>query len=271
VQQGENSEAVSENLLVLKVRAGGFYILKQKFSGSWPELFVDVDSRLLKRVPGTDDRFSLVTGQAKENFREALGESITIESITVDSLFFTFSGHSSRRLPVKARISAECRDGYMILSQIITPDSITAYGDPGVLSSVDTVFTEEVHLGRVDRNLNGAIRLLKIKGVRFSRQEVVYDIEIIRYMEKTLDVEVEVINLPSGMQISPKPEKVKFVCRMPYTDDKYELIKEIKVLADFNKRDSSGTVKIELAPSAELKDALLVKLEPQFVNLRKSE
>jgi len=89
--KGKDAEAISENPLTLKIRAGGFYLLKNKFSGDLPSLYMRTEYRHLKKVPGKTGYYSLSTSVSRENIREAIGETIEIETIAVDSLLFVFN------------------------------------------------------------------------------------------------------------------------------------------------------------------------------------
>ncbi|MCK9305137.1 MAG: hypothetical protein PHV14_11685 [Bacteroidales bacterium] len=95
VINGRDAEAVSENLMTLRIRAGGFYILKQKFTREWPSVFLNVDYRQLNRVPGNEGHYSLISTNLRENIREALGESIVMESVVSDTLLFVLTRENS--------------------------------------------------------------------------------------------------------------------------------------------------------------------------------
>ncbi len=89
--KGKEAEALSENPLTLKIRAGGFYLLKHKFTGDWPSLYIKTEYKHLKKIPGKTGYYSLSTSFSRENIREALGETIEIETIAIDSLLFVFN------------------------------------------------------------------------------------------------------------------------------------------------------------------------------------
>jgi len=88
--KGKDVEALSENPLTLKIRAGGFYLLKHKFTGDLPSLYLKTEYKYLKKVPGKTGYYSLSTSVSREKIYEALGGSIEIETVAVDSLLFIF-------------------------------------------------------------------------------------------------------------------------------------------------------------------------------------
>jgi len=88
--QGRDAEAFSSNLLTLKGRASGFYILQQRYIKGGESIYIQVDRRLFKRTPSAKDGYYLLSSGIRDKLSESFGENFEIEHFSVDTLFFNF-------------------------------------------------------------------------------------------------------------------------------------------------------------------------------------
>jgi len=94
--QGKSSAAYSENLLILKGRANGFYILKQRYLRGEETLYLQVEKSFFKKMPDTDAGYFLLSSNIRDKLSENFGKNIEIERLAVDTLFFNFSRHINK-------------------------------------------------------------------------------------------------------------------------------------------------------------------------------
>lgn len=109
----------------------------------------------------------------------------------------------------------------------ISPDSVTIYGEPFHLASIDKVYTESLRLNDLTASVHGQTRLDKIKGVRISDETVTYSMPVARYVEicKTLSVYTD--NVPKGhnLIVYPSTATVRFRCAFPVSHDPSEKVR----------------------------------------------
>lgn len=175
---GKYAEAVSENLLTLKVRAGGFYILKQKFSKDLPSLSLSLDYRQLRSIPESTGQYSLNVRNCQEIIREAIGESIEIEAFASDTLLFVFTKESSRKIPVKSMVTVRCKDGFGIVGNMLSPRDVTVYGEKAQLDLLDSIPTESVTIEGADSRVERVVKLILPQGVRASHSEIFSSVSV---------------------------------------------------------------------------------------------
>ena len=133
--QGRARSSVSKDVLIVRGKSDGYYILKQRI-GRRKTLQVSASQDNLRHRDGDD--FYVLSESIKSNIVEALGGSVDLEFIVTDSLDFTFPRITSKRVPVVPRSSVTFRPQYMSLGDMtIRPDSVDIYGDARLLETVD--------------------------------------------------------------------------------------------------------------------------------------
>ena len=172
--------------------------------------------------PLSGDRF-YVSGSAKNSYiGQFFGESATVEAFITDTLMFVFRKEMHKKVPVELVGDIYYRSQYMAESPVrVLPDSVTVYGSPDRLEAIDRVKTTQLALDDVHQSEHGMLRLMGIKGVRLSEEEVSYELSVVRYVEILSSVPVEVWNAPAGknIQVFPPQAEVVLRCRFPVTKD----------------------------------------------------
>ena len=115
----------------------------------------------------------------------------------------------------------------------VVPDSVTIYGEPYHIESIEKVFTKQVNLSDVNSSIHGSVELDKIKGVRISTDAVVYSLNVSRFVEVTASVPVYVRNVPRGksLVVYPSTAQVTFRCAFPVTSDPSS---SVRIYVDYN-------------------------------------
>ena len=158
--QGRARSSVSKDVLIVRGKSDGYYILKQRI-GRRKTLQVSASQDNLRHRDGDD--FYVLSESIKSNIVEALGGSVDLEFIVTDSLDFTFPRITSKRVPVVPRSSVTFRPQYMSLGDMtIRPDSVDIYGDARLLETVDSVFTETISEKGVDGPIQGICDIVPI-------------------------------------------------------------------------------------------------------------
>lgn len=213
--EGHSDVSRDRSLVVARCRLRGFDIVRLKIFGKRSP--VNVNFNRMRNSSG--EIFYVTSDDLQEYTHVIFGENASLEYFVTDTLFFNFPFESHRRLPVVAVHELEFAPQYAMIGGIrIEPDSVTVYGEPERIENMDFVFTEPLKVSEVDSDLQGVLKLDKIRKVRFSEDAVRYSISAVRFVEVVRQVPVTVRNVPAGGEMTVYPSSVTatFKCRFPY-------------------------------------------------------
>jgi YbbR domain-containing protein len=151
----------------------------------------------------------------------------------------------------------------------LNPDTITIYGDYGVIQIIDSIKTKKITFNNLSKTKNGVVDLEQLPGIRFSQNEVYYSLEVERYVEKSISLPVEVRDSPSDKIVTFFPQVVKLIYRIPF---KYinntEETENLKIIIDY--KDIINSVNYFVEPSLERvpDDFLSFDFDPKFIECR---
>ncbi|OJV19506.1 MAG: hypothetical protein BGO30_06430 [Bacteroidetes bacterium 41-46] len=266
--EGRSSEADSENLLIVRGKATGFYIIQHRFSGVESRVRISPDRRAVRKRAGVKDGFFILVKDVNEKLIQSFGNNVFVESFTTDSLFFLFPGQTNKRVPVKSRFSISFASQHMLASQPrVTPDSVTIYGESSLLSQIDSVFTKGIKLDNLNSPAEGMAELIPMAGVRFSQGDILYYFDVVRYVEKSWVVPVTFVNLPPGAALKASPAEVLLYYRERFDSSPVEQ-SLLGAEADYLEFENSlsGVVKVRL--TGEQRGILSWRAEPPFIEVR---
>lgn len=214
---GKEPEALSENKLNIRARTSGFYILQYKFGKAEPFLTISPENRAFRKVPRQTGSYYILTSEVRDLISSATGDKLMIETLGTDTLFFKFKGVSQKTVPVGVRSSITYKDQYMKTGDIrLNPSFVTLYGESSVIDKIDTLYTKLIRVEKAESNLNGVIKLEGVTGSSISHDEVLYSVNVERYVEKEITIPVKVDNLPEGVVVNINPTEVRFIYRVPF-------------------------------------------------------
>ncbi len=267
--QGRAAEAFSNNLLTLKGRASGFYIFQERYLKGRKSLSIQADMHLFKINPSVDDEYYLLSSDIRDKLNESFGENLKIEKFSVDTLFFNFPRQINRKVPIASRYMASFKNQYMPVGKMkLNPDIITIFGDYSIIGKVDSIITKQLNFENLEATKNGVVELETIPEIRFSQKEVYYSLEVVRYIEKSVTIPVEVINTPSGKEIKIFPAEVKMIYKVPFNYSKNG--KEGKFVANIDYNEVVNSINSFVEPKLVMKptEVLSISFDPKFVECR---
>ncbi len=263
--EGRSSEAHSEDLLVIGAKAKGFNILQNINGNEGHVLRIEnVDARHFRRYMGSEDIFYLFPDDIRQDIQDALGSDIKVESLATDTLFFHFSVQANKKVPVVANSFVTYRKQYMPFSKgVIRPDSVLIYGNKEDLAGIDHVTTHAVNGRNVWKPITAVLKINPIEGIRFSTDEVLYTMEIGRYVESTVKVPVTIENAPSYANVAIIPQEVVIRYRYPFGKQVEYTATDFAVTLQYDDILRSDVVK----PLLSKFPAILIEadFEPKFV------
>ena len=267
--KGRYPEPISLNTLSFRGRASGFFILQHKFNRSEALLTISPDNRLFKKLENQDNSYYLLANEIKDNIIEATGDKLLLEYISSDSLFFQLPPVSGREIPVAFRGRVTYREQYARVGNIkLNPQTVMVYGESSIIETIDTLFIRGVIAERVDSPISGVAQLEKIKGLRYSSDEIYYSIDVERYVEKQFTLPVKINNLPSNLSLIVKPESINLIVRVPLKESQRFSGESLTSYVDYKDIKNSNDTIIAPIIKSGAGDILYFRTEPQFVSCK---
>ncbi len=97
-----------------------------------------------------------------------------------------------KTVPVKPVLKGEPAPGYLVSAIVVTPQTVTIYGDPSAISSVDSVETRPVDIAGAKENVHSIVQLVAPEGIALTRNS-----------EATVSVELSTISTRMVVALTP--------------------------------------------------------------------
>ena len=263
--EGRVFESESEDLLIMRVNATGFYILKHRFLKK-SHLTITLEPKYLHSSIDDPDRFNVYSNEIRDKIAIELGNDVNIEYFTTESLSFLFPKINCKKVPVAARMDIDYKPQYMPTGKIILrPDSVLIYGEDKYISSLDSVFTKVISKRHIKGSFQGMTKIISSQGVKVSQNEIYYKQDVDRYIERSLTVPVTVINVPSDKELILLPSKINIYYRKSFNSRDIYAPDDFEYTADYN--DFINSIDSKIVPSIvkSPKDIYSISFEPAFV------
>ena len=227
---------ISENRceVMARCRTTGYQVIKYNLRPRSREVKVQFQPTAMKHK--SDDIFYLTSADLQEYSHLIYGDKVQVEFFVSDTLFFQFPEQDNKRVPVYLVHSLSFRPQYMNASEFICePDTITIYGEKYRIAKIDKVFTTPISKPDLYENIQGWAPIEKMRGVRFSENEVRYSMDVTRYVELKNIYQVQVVNVPADKKLLVYPSYVEATlkCKYPLIDNVLENVSCIVDYEDF--------------------------------------
>ena len=224
------------NYVYVTIKTQGFNMLKYAFK----DLAIEIDVTKLEK----DSSFYHWRTNPKDlKLLNYFDSDVIVEAITPNTVSFTYDVQSLKKIPVVVRATPEFALGYDLLNDLKSqPDSVTVVGPKVLLDSISNVFTSNLLLTDVKKDINQTVALEITPNLSFSNKFVQIKGEVDKFTEGKLNIPVSVINLPEAISLSIFPKEVPVVF---YTNlNSYNSINatDFVVVCDYNRLDTSTNV-----------------------------
>ena len=229
---GFGTESSNTVLVSARCRVEGFRLVREYSRRERKVVKVRFNRSDLRRT-GTDT-FCVIGGSKNSYVTQFFGDGAQVEAFITDTLRFVFPVENHKKVPVEVNRNIGFRSQYMPSSAFrVSPDSITIYGDPARLDAIEKVTTPRLVLVDVKGPQRGLLKINELPGIRFSTEQVSYELPVSRYVELQTSVPVEVINAPAGrkLQVYPATAEVVLRCAFPIVKDP---VPALKLYVDWN-------------------------------------
>jgi YbbR domain-containing protein len=255
----------------IEIRARGFDLVGYKLNPERETIRIDLRDA---RASGTKNHSFLLTNSHTDKVTAQFSSNIHIIQIAPDTIFLDFNKKTSKKVPVKALLKIECEDEYELVDSVrVSPAYMEVTGGADALANIDTLRTYPMTLKNVKNSVLMKMNIRKtpeLKQVDLTQQTVEVAAEVAKYTEASIELPVEVENLPQGYGLKTFPDKVTVKYRVRFED--YEKINTsmFRAVVDYSKiAEGSNKLKVSLTKSPALVRALKLSTERVEYIIRK--
>ncbi len=195
----------------LKVKAGGFSILRHKLSMSFTPLVLDVKTlSLFGNTKHSSSNICIPTEKLEEYISSQISAELSILAIKPDSIFLNFDKLTKKRVRIKPNISLAFVKQHFISNEItFSPDSIDVYGPLSIIDTIQAIYTQKQRYEKLSQPIRRNVSLQEIKNLQYTPKRVIMDVPVEEFTEKIIYVPIHVINQPEHKNIKLFPDKAK--------------------------------------------------------------
>ena len=248
----------------VRVRANGFQLLGYQLS---PKK-VEIDLREAGRV----DRGFFISPQSyRDQMERQLGQGIGILQIPSDTIFMNFQELRSKTVPVRVQASLDFAQNYMLDGELLVePDQVNLLGPAEEIDSISEVHTELLSLTELKADFQFELGLQEAERYRhteFSQARIQISGQVFRFSETVVQVPVEVIGVPEGIEIQTFPEAVGVLCKGRVAGLKDLRPEDFLLVADYSTPESeTGRLMLSLTATPEgVYQAQLLEPSVEFI------
>lgn len=223
---GHGMESSNAVIVSARCRTDGFRLVRERSRKERKVVKVAFDRADMRNT--APDTYCIVGATMNSYVNQFFGEGANVEAFITDTLKFVFPVENHKKVPVEVHKSVQFRSQFMPSGPFaVSPDSITVYGDDARLDAIEKVVANRLTLTDVHESQHGVLRLNEIKGVRYSADEVSFELPVSRYVELRANIPVEVWNAPAGrhLQVYPSTAQVVLRCVFPIAKDPFASFK----------------------------------------------
>ena len=260
---GHAVESANKCEVTARCRATGYKLIRAHLGRRKAH---NVEFRPSDMVHYDADMFYVTPDHLQEYSHLIFGPGVSVDYYLSDTLFFRFPYENCKKVCIEPISVVTYRQQYMadgVLS--VEPDSLLVYGEPYILDGIDRVYTRTINRSDVYEDVAGVVNLEKIKGVRFSVDQVRYHLNVKRFVELDLNLPVRTVNVPHGktLRVFPSEAKVKLRCTFPLIEDPE---KGLVLQADYNDYVNSRNGSCPLKLTGLSRGIISYQIEPMSVS-----
>jgi YbbR domain-containing protein len=248
---------------LLTIKANGYNLMSLNTYGENKKLNIDVGA-LIGPDPGVK---KISSRMLVHDIVQQLGSDISVISIQPDTLVFNLSFSTSIKLPVKVNLDITFDRQYDSVSAVqLNPDSIVATVPVSYLGTVTRIETEKIKVQSLKAPLKKRAKLICPEGVSLNTSEVEIFLQVEKFTEGTVQVPVNVVNVPAGLTIKIYPDivSVKYLVSLSH----YAQVKPsmFTVTADASSASSDSDEKLPVEIITVPQGVRSASCQPQLVD-----
>ena len=229
-----------------------------------------IGSRHVLRVNSSS--FTAVQGHAsvstlrlRDSITAMLPPSVTVRSLSPDSLVFQYAMQRSMMLPVEFDGATESQDQFFLERIEFSPDSVLVK----VLESDTAKHRVVVEAGQIMLSADTVIRTVPLKhdaGVIYGQDEVVMTVLSQQYTEKSLEVPITGVNFPDFIALKAFPSKAVVTFWVKMSEYDRVTASDFRVVVDYNDLTGGDASKARLRIISQPANVRNIRLQTRSVD-----
>ena len=179
------------------------------------------------------------------NVVSQLDSSIKIESVNPDTIVFRYDVNNIKKIPVVLDAEINFSSGFdLIESYKLEPDSIKVIGPKVLTDSITEVVTKHLKLDDINSNISASVQLKlpkDLQEIKFSQNQVIVSAVVEKFTEGSIDVPVNIINIPDNIKIKFYPKTVSVVYYTSLSNFKTISSSSFIIECDYNALNAQDT------------------------------
>jgi hypothetical protein len=212
-------------------------------------------------------RISLPTDKYEGQIFTKLKPTASQIHITPDSLVIAYYSLYKKIVPVLFYGSIRPAQQFILTHGItVYPNQMEVYGNKQDLDTLQAIYTEPIRLKEVKDSVDSEFYIKAPRGIHLSQSRVKVHAAVELFTEKTIEVPVTSINLPTQYLLRTFPATVKVVCLVGISHFKTLTPEKIQAIVDYKNltKLSTGKAKIEVFSSSS--DLIRYHVSPASVD-----
>jgi len=256
----------SEAAVTLKVRAHGYTLLKFKMSSVLAPLNIDLKEIKLNRLNGSKTTYYILSSRIQTMLADQINPDMQLEEVAPDTLFVDLSHMSRRVVPVQSNLDPEPERQFMLSRPpTLHPDSVIVTGPASLVDTLAFWPTKPKKLDKLNQSTSGILALTNISGITPSTRRIDYTITVEKYTEGTVDVPIQVVNVPANkhLMLLPATAKVSYMVALSrYTE---VTPSSFKLVVDYSNVSSLLSDKLKVSLTGQPDFVASITVNPNFV------
>lgn len=208
---------------------------------------------------------SLATSRLRDSISAMLPPSVSIRSVSPDSLVYQYVMQRSVMLPVEFDGTTESQDQFFLERIEFSPDSIQIK----VLVSDTAVHRAVVEAGQIQLSSDTIIRVMPVRresGVFYSQDEVTMTVLSQQYTEKSLEIPITGVNFPEYVSLKSFPSKAVVTVWVKMSEYDKVTAADFQVVVDYNDIAGSDASKARVRIYSQPANVRNVRLQTRTVD-----
>tara|TARA_R110002012_G_scaffold249805_1_gene427428 strand:+ start:2772 stop:3734 length:963 start_codon:yes stop_codon:yes gene_type:complete len=188
--------------------------------------------------------YTLNVDLATSHIREKLSQKIENFKLINKNLKVRFDTYSVKKVPVRANADITFENGFGALKVFeLSEDSIKVIGPKDLIDTISYISSKKVTFEKVNASISKVLNFdleNYPETLKLIPEELNIKVNGERFTEGEIDLNVELINVPSELSINYFPKTIKVTYTVPLDDFKAINNSDFKIIADYKKTNTTN-------------------------------
>lgn len=213
-------------------------MIENGFRIAWFSMFAPTLSIDVAGLTEEEERLVYVIDEHRTEIQQQLNINFEDSRFLRDVLYIDYRQRKEKTIPVFSRINVDFGAGYAATNDFqLEPDSITVSGPDNILDTLNQLQTIPLNIDNVKYDLSGTVGIdtSRLKKVHVYQNRVTYSLDVEKFTEGSVEVPVEMINVPAGLNVVIFPKEILVFYQVNLKDFSKVEASDFKVVGDFSR------------------------------------